>query len=37
MRSMASLRPSVTVKKNRSAVTLAFWLGIEMLLEARCS
>jgi hypothetical protein len=37
MRSVTLLRRSVTAKKNRNAVTRAFWLGTETPLEARCS
>jgi hypothetical protein len=37
LRAVASLRPSVTAKKNRSADTVAFWLGTETPLEAKCS
>jgi hypothetical protein len=34
---MVTLRPSVTAKKTRSAVTPAFWLITETPLDARCS
>jgi hypothetical protein len=37
IRSVSSLCPSVSVKKNRSAVTAALRLGVEMPLEDRCS
>jgi hypothetical protein len=37
MRSMTALRPRITAKKNRSAVTVAFRLGAATPLDARCS